>query len=101
MKRRIYFFFISFFSVFSVSFFSIFVPLMLFMPVSGLVIVVSGAGGGGGGGGVAGAVAGGAVVVSVVAFCEFFEHEDMPPINAAKAPSTMSLRSLMAIYLLV
>ncbi len=69
MPKKIYYFFISFFSVFFISFFSIFSPVMAFIPVSGGAIVVSGAGGGGGGGGgVAGAVAGGAVVVSVVAF---------------------------------
>jgi hypothetical protein len=46
-------------------------------------------------------VAGGAVVVSVVVLSVFFEQEEMPPTKAANAPSTMSLRSLMAIYLLV
>ncbi len=67
-----------------------------------IIFVESIAGAGGGGGGVAGAVAGaGAVVESILALSDFFEHEDIPPTNATNAPSTMSLRSLMAIYLLV
>jgi hypothetical protein len=75
------------------------VVVTAFLLVSTIFMVVSV---GGGGGGVAGAVAGGgAVVVSVVALSDFFEHEDIPPTNATNAPSTMSLRSLMAIYLLV
>jgi len=60
-------------------------------------------GGGGGGGGVAVVVV--VVVVveveSVVVVSDFLEQDDIPPANATKAPSTMSLRSLMAIFLLV
>jgi hypothetical protein len=59
------------------------------------------AGGGGGGAGAGAGAAGAVVVESILALSDFFEHEDIPPTNATNAPSTMSLRSLMAIYLLV
>ncbi len=69
-----------------------------FMDVS---IFLDVSGGGGGGAGVGAGAAGAVVVESILALSDFFEHEDIPPTNNANAPSTMSLRSLMAIYLLV
>ena len=38
------------------------------------------------------------VVVSVVVLSDFLEQDEIPPTNTTKAPSTMSLRSLMAIF---
>jgi hypothetical protein len=93
-------YFVSFFIVF----FSVVVVVVVVIAflLESIILLESIGGGGGGGGGVAGAVV---VVVeaveSMVALSDFFEHEDIPPTNATNAPSTMSLRSLMAIYLLV
>lgn len=53
---------------------------------------------GGGGGGAVVVVAGGVIALLSVMFVSvFFEQDIMPPVNATNAPSTMSLRSLMAI----
>jgi hypothetical protein len=74
------------------------VEVLTFLLVSPIFMDVSA---GGGGAGVGAGAAGAVVVESILALSDFFEHEDIPPTNNANAPSTMSLRSLMAIYLLV
>jgi hypothetical protein len=90
---------------FFISFFSSFLPFIspaCFM--ESIILAESIAGGGGGGGGGGGVVVVVVVVVdveSVVVVSDFLEHDETPPTNATKAPSTMSLRSLMAIFLLV
>jgi hypothetical protein len=96
-SKKVYFNYFFIFSVVVVV--DVVVELVLtFLLVSPIFMDVSG---GGGGAGVGAGAAGAVVVESILALSDFFEHEDIPPTNATNAPSTMSLRSLMAIYLLV
>jgi hypothetical protein len=97
-KGRTKGYFVSFFTVF---FSVVVVVVVIAFLLESIILLESIGGGGGGGGGVAGAVVVVVDVESIVELSDFFEHEDIPPTNATNAPSTMSLRSLMAIYLLV